>query len=199
MHYGLNPKTGLIDYDQAAALAKEHQPKIVLGGFSAYSRIVDWARLRDIADSVGAYLVADIAHIAGMVAVGLYPSPVQIADVTTTTTHKTLRGGRGGMILAKANPEIEKKFNSVVFPGTKGGPLLQVIAGKAVAFKEAMEPEFKVYQQQILDNARAMAETVIERGYNVVSGGTDIHMFLMDLTQKGLSGKIGRASCRERV
>ena len=189
VHYGLNLKTGLIDYDQAAALAKEHQPKIVLGGFSAYSRIVDWARLRDIADSVGAYLVADIAHIAGMVAVGLYPSPVQIADVTTTTTHKTLRGGRGGMILAKANPEIEKKLNSAVFPGTQGGPLLQVIAGKAVAFKEAMEPEFKVYQQQILDNARAMAETVIERGYNVVSGGTDIHMFLMDLTQKGLSGK----------
>lgn len=189
VHYGLNPKTGLIDYDQAAALAKEHQPKIVLGGFSAYSRIVDWARLREIADSVGAYLVADIAHIAGMIAVGLYPSPVQIADVTTTTTHKTLRGGRGGMILAKANPELEKKLNSAVFPGTQGGPLLQVIAGKAVAFKEAMEPEFKVYQQQILDNARAMAGVVMSRGYDVVSGGTDIHMFLMDLTSKNLSGK----------
>ncbi|MDH5515788.1 MAG: serine hydroxymethyltransferase, partial [Gammaproteobacteria bacterium] len=189
VQYGLNNDTGEIDYEQVEALAKEHQPKMIVAGFSAYSRVVDWQRFRDIADAVGAYLFVDMAHVAGLVAAGIYPSPVNIADVTTTTTHKTLRGPRGGLILAKANPELEKKFNSLVFPGIQGGPLMHVIAAKAVAFKEALEPSFRVYQQHVLDNARAMAAVFIERGYNVVSGGTDDHLFLVDLIDKGLTGK----------
>lgn len=186
--YGLDA-AGYIDYQQVEQLAKEHNPKLIVGGFSAYSRRVDWQRLREIADSVGAYLMADVAHVAGLIAVGLYPSPVQIADVTTSTTHKTLRGPRGGLILAKANPELEKRLNSAVFPGNQGGPLMHVIAAKAVAFLEALQPEFKTYQQQVLDNARMMAKTIIARGYNVVSGGTDNHLFLIDLINKGITGK----------
>lgn len=191
--YGLNAK-GEIDYDAAEALAKEHKPKLIVTGFSAYSRVVDWQRFREIADSVGAYLMADIAHVAGLIAVGLYPSPVNIADVTTTTTHKTLRGPRGGMILAKANPELEKKLNSAVFPGNQGGPLMHVIAAKAVAFKEALQPEFKMYQQQILNNARAMAKVIMQRGYNIVSGGTDDHLMLIDLIDKKITGKDAEAA-----
>lgn len=191
--YGLN-ENGEIDYDQAEKLALEHKPKLIVTGFSAYSRIVDWARFRKIADSVGAYLMADIAHIAGLVAVGLYPSPVQIADVTTTTTHKTLRGPRGGMILAKANPELEKKLNSAVFPGGQGGPLMHVIAAKAVAFQEALLPSFKVYQQQILTNARVMAKTIMDRGYKIVSNGTDDHLMLIDLIDKKVTGKDAEAA-----
>ncbi|WP_455212829.1 serine hydroxymethyltransferase [Kaarinaea lacus] len=187
--YGLNEKTGEIDYDQVEALAKEHKPKMIISGFSAYSRIVDWQRFRDIADSVGAYLMADMAHVAGLVAAGVYPSPVNIADVTTTTTHKTLRGPRGGLILAKSNPDLEKKLNSLVFPGSQGGPLMHVIAAKAVAFKEALQPEFKQYQQQVVKNAQAMASVLMERGYNIVSGGTDNHLFLVDLINKGITGK----------
>ncbi len=189
VQYGLNPDTGEIDYDEVERLAREHKPKMIVAGFSAYSRVVDWQRFRDIADEVGAWLFVDMAHVAGLIAVGLYPSPVQIADVTTTTTHKTLRGPRGGLILAKSNPEIEKKLNSLVFPGTQGGPLMHVIAAKAVAFKEAMEPEFKVYQQQVKDNAQAMAQVFIDRGYDVVSGGTDDHLFLVSFIQAGLTGK----------
>ena len=189
VQYGLNNDTGEIDYDEVAALAEEHRPKLVVAGFSAYSRVVDWQRFREIADAVGAYLFVDMAHVAGLIAAGIYPSPVNIADVTTTTTHKTLRGPRGGLILAKSNPELEKKFNSLVFPGIQGGPLMHVIAAKAVAFKEALEPSFRDYQQQVLDNARAMASVFIERGYNVVSGGTDDHLFLVDLIDKGLTGK----------
>jgi glycine hydroxymethyltransferase len=189
VQYGLNPETGEIDYEEVDRLAREHKPKMIVAGFSAYSRVVDWQRFRDIADEVGAYLFVDMAHVAGLIAAGHYPSPVQIADVTTTTTHKTLRGPRGGLILAKANPEIEKKLNSLVFPGTQGGPLMHVIAAKAVAFKEAMEPEFKAYQQQVLTNARAMAKVFIERGYDVVSGGTDDHLFLVSFIQAGLTGK----------
>ena len=197
--YGLNPKTGEIDYMAAERLAKEHKPKLIVTGFSAYSRVVDWQRFRDIADSIGAYLMADIAHIAGLVAVGLYPSPVQIADVTTTTTHKTLRGPRGGMILAKSNPELEKKLSSAVFPGSQGGPLMHVIAAKAVAFAEALQPEFAIYQQQILNNARAIAKIIMKRGYDIVSGGTDNHLMLIDLIDKKLTGKeveaaLGRAN-----
>ena len=187
--YGINTETGEIDYDEVAALAKEHQPKVVVAGFSAYSRIIDWQRFRDIADSVGAYLLVDMAHVAGLVAAGLYPNPVQIADVTTTTTHKTLRGPRGGLILAKANPEIEKKLNSAVFPGFQGGPLMHVIAAKAVSFKEAMLPEFKTYQQQVIKNAQAMAEVFMARGYDVVSKGTDDHLFLVSFIDAGLTGK----------
>ncbi len=187
--YGLDETTGEIDYAQVEALAKEHQPKMIVAGFSAYSRVVDWQRFRDIADAVGAYLFVDMAHVAGLIAAGEYPSPVAIADVTTTTTHKTLRGPRGGLILAKANPDIEKKFNSAVFPGSQGGPLMHVIAGKAVAFKEALEPEFKTYQAQVIKNARAMASTLQDRGYNIVSGGTDNHLFLVDLIDKGITGK----------
>lgn len=187
--YGLDSKTGLIDYDAAEQLAKEHKPKLIVTGFSAYSRVVDWQRFREIADSVGAYLLADIAHVAGLVAVGLYPSPVNIADVTTTTTHKTLRGPRGGMILAKENPELHKKLNSAVFPGNQGGPLMHVIAAKAVAFQEALQPTFKVYQQQIVANARAMAKKLMERGYKIVSNGTDNHLFLIDLIDKNITGK----------
>ena len=189
VQYGLNPETGEIDYDEVERLAKEHRPKMVVAGFSAYSRVVDWQRFRDIADAVGAYLFVDMAHVAGLIAVGLYPSPVQIADVTTTTTHKTLRGPRGGLILAKSNPEIEKKLNSLVFPGTQGGPLMHVIAAKAVAFKEAMEPEFKTYQQQVMTNARTMAEVFMQRGYDVVSKGTDDHLFLVSFIEAGLTGK----------
>jgi glycine hydroxymethyltransferase len=189
VQYGLNPATGEIDYDQVAALAREHRPKLIVAGFSAYSRVVDWQRFRDIADEVGAYLLVDMAHVAGLVAAGVYPSPVAIADVTTTTTHKTLRGPRGGLILAKANPELEKKFNSLVFPGTQGGPLMHVIAAKAVAFKEAMEPAFKAYQQQVVTNARAMADVFIQRGFEVVSGGTDDHLFLVSFINQGLTGK----------
>jgi glycine hydroxymethyltransferase len=189
VQYGLNPETGEIDYDEVARLAHEHRPRMVIAGFSAYSRIVDWQRFRDIADSVGAYLLVDMAHVAGLVAAGVYPSPIQIADVTTTTTHKTLRGPRGGLILAKANPEIEKKLNSVVFPGIQGGPLMHVIAAKAIAFKEALEPSFRVYQAQVVSNARIMAEVFIARGYDVVSGGTDDHLFLVSFIQQGLTGK----------
>lgn len=189
VQYGLNEESGEIDYDQAEALALEHKPKMVIAGFSAYSRVVDWQRFRDIADKVGAYLVVDMAHVAGLIAAGVYPSPVQIADVTTSTTHKTLRGPRGGIILAKSNPEIEKKLNSMVFPGTQGGPLMHVIAGKAVAFKEALMPEFKTYQAQVVANAQAMATVMQERGYNIVSGGTDNHLFLVDLIDKGMTGK----------
>ena len=189
VQYGLNADTGEIDYDAAEQLALEHEPRLIMTGFSAYSRRLDWQRFRDIADKIGAFLVADIAHVAGLIATGLYPSPVRIADVTTTTTHKTLRGPRSGLILAKANPEIEKKLNFTVFPSYQGGPLMHVIAAKAVAFKEAMEPEFKVYQQQVIDNARAMAKVFIQRGVDVVSGGTDNHLFLVDLVSKGITGK----------
>ena len=189
VQYGLDTETGEIDYDAAQQLALEHKPKLVMTGFSAYSRRLDWQRFREIADQVGAYLVADIAHVAGLIATGLYPSPVNIADVTTTTTHKTLRGPRSGLILAKANPEIEKKLNFTVFPCYQGGPLMHVIAAKAVAFKEAMEPEFKAYQQQVMENARAMAGVFIRRGVDVVSGGTDNHLFLVSLISKGITGK----------
>ena len=189
IQYGLDDNTGEIDYEQVQALANEHQPKLIVAGFSAYSRVVDWQRFRDIADSVGAYLLVDMAHVAGLVAAGEYPSPVAIADVTTTTTHKTLRGPRGGLILAKANPDIEKKLNSAIFPGIQGGPLMHVIAGKAIAFKEALLPEFKTYQAQVVKNARVMAGALQERGYNIVSGGTDNHLFLVDLIDKGITGK----------
>ena len=197
--YGLNTNTGEVDYDQVQSLAREHKPKMIVAGFSAYSRVMDWQRFRQIADEVGAYLFVDMAHVAGLVAADCYPNPVNIADVTTTTTHKTLRGPRGGLILAKANPDIEKKLNSLVFPGTQGGPLMHVIAAKAVAFKEALQPEFKQYQQQVVANARAMAETLIQRGYKIVSGGTDNHLFLLDLIDKGITGKdadaaLGRAN-----
>jgi len=194
IQYGLDPATGEIDYDQIESLAITHHPKMIMSGFSAYSRFIDWAKLRRIADKIGAYLVADMAHVAGLVATGLYPSPVAIADVTTSTTHKTLRGPRGGLILAKANPEIEKKLNSLVFPGTQGGPLMHVIAAKAVAFKEALQPEFKVYQTQVVANARAMVAVLLERGYKIVSGGTDNHLFLVDLIEKNLTGKIADAA-----
>ena len=189
VQYGLNPDTGLIDYEEVRRLAGEHRPKMIVAGFSAYSRVLDWQTFRDIADEVGAYLVVDMAHVAGLVAAGVYPSPVGIADVTTTTTHKTLRGPRGGLILAKANEEIEKKLNSLVFPGIQGGPLMHVIAAKAVALKEAMQPEFVTYQQQVLKNARAMAGRFIERGLNIVSGGTDNHLMLVDLIARGITGK----------
>ncbi|MFT6624654.1 MAG: glycine hydroxymethyltransferase [Cycloclasticus sp.] len=197
IQYGLNDATGEVDYDEIQALANEHKPKMIVAGFSAYSRVMDWQKFRDIADSVGAYLFVDMAHIAGLVAAGEYPSPVNIADVTTSTTHKTLRGPRGGIILAKANPVIEKKLNSMVFPGTQGGPLMHVIAAKAVAFKEALSPEFKTYQKQVKVNASAMANLFIERGYNIVSGGTDNHLFLVDLVDKGLTGKVAEAALEE--
>ena len=189
VQYGLNEETGEIDYEQVEALANEHKPKMIIAGFSAYSRVVDWQRFRDIADKVGAYLMVDMAHVAGLIAAGVYPSPVGIADVTTSTTHKTLRGPRGGIILAKSNPEIEKKLNSMIFPGTQGGPLMHVIAAKAVAFKEALQPEFTEYQQQVVKNAKAMAGVFIDRGYDVVSGGTDDHLFLVSFIEKGLTGK----------
>lgn len=194
VQYGLDPNTGAIDYNEVENLALEHKPKMIMAGFSAYSRIADWQRFRQIADKVGAYLVVDMAHVAGLVAAGIYPSPVQIADVTTSTTHKTLRGPRSGFILAKANPEIEKKLNSAIFPGLQGGPLMHVIAAKAVAFKEALTPEFKQYQQQILANARKMAEVMMQNGYKIVSGGTDNHLFLIDLIGKNLTGKDAEAA-----
>lgn len=189
VQYGLHPETGVIDYDQVEALALEHKPKLIIAGFSAYSGIVDWQRFREIADKVGAYLMVDMAHVAGLVAAGLYPNPVPIADVVTTTTHKTLAGPRGGLILARKNEAIEKKLNSAVFPGGQGGPLMHVIAAKAVAFKEALQPEFKVYQQQVLVNAKAMCTEMISRGYKIVSGGTENHLFLMDLIDKDITGK----------
>jgi len=197
IQYGLNQQTGEIDYDQVAQLADAHKPKMIVCGFSAYSRVVDWQRFREIADRIGAYLFADMAHVAGLVAAGIYPSPVPIADVTTSTTHKTLRGPRGGIILAKANPEIEKRLNSMIFPGTQGGPLMHVIAAKAVAFKEALEPEFKIYQQQVLNNSRAMAKVMMDRGYQVVSNGTDNHLFLVSLVDKKMTGKDVEAALGE--
>ena len=195
--YGVNDE-GLIDYDEVERIALERRPKMIIGGFSAYSRVVDWARFRAIADKVGAYLFVDMAHIAGLVAAGVYPNPVPHAHVVTSTTHKTLRGPRGGFILCKADEALEKKFQSLVFPGLQGGPLMHVIAAKAVAFKEALEPEFKAYQQQVVKNAQAMASTIIERGYKIVSGGTDNHLMLVDMIGKGITGKdaeeaLGRA------
>lgn len=187
--YGIDVHTGQIDYNKVADLAEQHQPKVIVAGFSAYSRIIDWEKFRQIADNVGAYLVVDMAHVAGLVAVGLYPSPVQIADVITSTTHKTLRGPRGGFILAKENPEIEKKLNSAVFPCMQGGPLMHVIAAKAVAFKEALSPQFRDYQQQVMQNAKLMANVMLQREYDIVSGGTDNHLFLVDLTRKNITGK----------
>lgn len=187
--YGLDVMTGEIDYEEVERLALAHQPKMIIAGFSAYSRIVNWQRFREIADKIGAYLVVDMAHVAGLVAVGLYPNPVPIADVVTSTTHKTLRGPRGGIILAKKNPDIEKKLNAMIFPGTQGGPLMHVIAAKAVAFKEALQPEFKIYQQQVIDNARCLAKALQARGYKIVSGGTDNHLFLIDLIDKNITGK----------
>jgi len=196
--YGVRADTGEIDYDQVAALAESHRPKLLIAGFSAYSRVVDWARFRQIADRVGAYLIVDMAHVAGLVAAGVYPNPVPFADVVTTTTHKTLRGPRGGLILARANDEITKKLNSLVFPGTQGGPLMHVIAAKAVAFLEALQPEFVDYQRQVIANARAMCARLAARGYRIVSGGTDNHLFLIDLSDKQITGKdadaaLGRA------
>jgi glycine hydroxymethyltransferase len=198
VQYGLDNSTGEVDYDEIQRLATEHRPKLLIGGFSAYSRTLDWARFRAIADSVGAYLLVDMAHVAGLVAAGLYPNPVPHADVVTSTTHKTLRGPRGGIILARENAEIEKKLNSALFPGSQGGPLMHVIAAKAVCFKEADSEAFRAYQRQVLVNARVMAEGFQTRGYNVVSGGTDNHLFLLDLVSKGITGKdadaaLGRA------
>jgi glycine hydroxymethyltransferase len=187
--YGVDPKTGLIDYNEVESLAKKHQPKLLIAGFSAYSRVLDWQKFRDIADSVGAYFLVDMAHVSGLIASGHYPSPVNIADVVTSTTHKTLRGPRGGIILAKDNPDLTKRFNSLVFPGTQGGPLMHVIAAKAVAFKEALNPEFKEYQGQVIENAKMMANTLMERGFSIVSGGTDNHLVLVSLIDKGLTGK----------
>ncbi|PPK77284.1 serine hydroxymethyltransferase [Methylobacter tundripaludum] len=194
IQYGLHPETGEIDYEQVEALALEHKPKVIVAGFSAYSRIWDWQRFRDIADKVGAYLFVDMAHVAGLVAAGLYPNPVPIADVVTSTTHKSLRGPRGGLILCKSNPELEKKFDSNIFPGIQGGPLMHVIAAKAVAFKEAMQPEFRVYQQQVIKNAQAMAAVFMKRGFDVVSGGTDDHLMLVSLITKGITGKAADAA-----
>src|SRR5699024_3775564 len=195
--YGINDE-GLIDYDELEALALEHKPKMIVAGFSAYSQKLDFARFREIADKVGAYLFVDMAHVAGLIAAGLYPNPVPFADVVTTTTHKTLRGPRGGLILAKANPEIEKKLNSAVFPGIQGGPLMHVIAAKAVAFLEALQPEFKTYQEQVIKNAKTMATVFQSRGYKIVSSGTENHLMLVDLIDRGLTGKeadaaLGRA------
>ena len=199
VQYGLNPTTGEIDYDQVEALAKEHKPKMIVAGFSAYSRIVDWQRFRDIADMVGAYLFVDMAHVAGLIAAGVYPSPVGIADVVTTTTHKTLRGPRGGLILANDDEDLNKKLNFAVFPESQGGPLMHVIAAKAVCFKEAMSEDYVAYQTQVVKNAQAMAETFISRGIKIVSGGTDDHLFLVDLIDKEYTGKdadaaLGRAN-----
>jgi glycine hydroxymethyltransferase len=194
IQYGLNAETGEIDYDQVERLALEHKPKMIVAGFSAYSRVWDWQRFRDIADKVGAYLFVDMAHVAGLIAAGLYPNPVPIADVVTSTTHKSLRGPRGGIILCKSNPELEKKFDSNIFPGIQGGPLMHVIAAKAVAFKEALQPEFKIYQQQVIDNAKAMAKVFISRGFDVVSGGTDDHLMLVSLIAKGITGKAADAA-----
>lgn len=189
VQYGLDTETGLIDYEEVARLAREHKPKMIIAGFSAYSQIIDWQKFREIADEVGAYLMADMAHVAGLVAAGIYPSPVQIADVTTTTTHKTLRGPRSGLILAKANEEIEKKLASAVFPGSQGGPLMHAIAAKAVCFKEAMSDDFQSYQKQVIINAKAMAEVIQSRGYEIVSGGTKNHLMLISLIKQGITGK----------
>ncbi|MDV2440301.1 serine hydroxymethyltransferase [Acinetobacter gerneri] len=189
IQYGLNPETGEIDYEEVERLALEHKPRMIVAGFSAYSQIVDWQRFRDIADKVGAYLFVDMAHVAGLVAAGVYPSPVQIADVTTTTTHKTLRGPRSGLILAKANEEIEKKLQSAVFPGNQGGPLVHAVAAKAICFKEAMTSEYKEYQKQVVINAKAMAEVLIARGFDIVSGGTENHLFLLSLIKQDVTGK----------
>ena len=199
VQYGLNAETGEVDYQQVEQLAREHRPKMIVAGFSAYSQVMDWARFRDIADQVGAYLLVDMAHVAGLVAAGVYPNPVPFADVVTSTTHKTLRGPRGGIILARANADLEKKLNSAVFPGGQGGPLMHVIAAKAVSFKEAMGDDFKAYQQQVVNNAKAMAATFIERGINIVSGGTENHLMLVDLIGKSYTGKdadeaLGRAN-----
>jgi glycine hydroxymethyltransferase len=191
--YGVN-EAGKIDYDDMQAKANEHKPKLIIGGFSAYSGIVDWARMRDIADSVGAYFMVDMAHVAGLIAAGLYPNPIPFADVVTSTTHKTLRGPRGGIILARENPDLTKRFNSAIFPGTQGGPLMHVIAAKAVAFKEALDPSFKVYQQAVLDNAKVLARTLQDKGYKLVSGGTENHLMLVDLVDKGITGKAAEAA-----
>jgi glycine hydroxymethyltransferase len=198
VQYGIVPETGIIDYDQVDRLAQEHRPKMIVAGFSAYSRVIDWARFRAIADSIGAYLFVDMAHVAGLIAAGLYPNPVPFADVVTTTTHKTLRGPRGGLILARPHADLHKKFNSMVFPGIQGGPLMHVIAAKAVAFLEALQPEFKAYSAQVIANARAMTQVLQQRGYKIVSGGTDNHLFLLDLIDKNVTGKdadaaLGRA------
>ena len=193
IQYGLN-EAGVLDYDEIQRLATEHQPKMIIAGFSAYSQVMDWSKFRDIADSVGAYLLVDMAHVAGLVVTGHYPNPVPFADVCTTTTHKTLRGPRSGLIVAKANPELEKKFNSAVFPGQQGGPLMHVIAAKAVAFKEALEPSFKEYQAQVCVNAKVMAEVFQSRGYKIVSGGTENHLMLVDLIAKGITGKAADAA-----
>lgn len=197
IQYGLDPDTGEIDYDQVEALAQEHKPKMIIAGFSAYSGVVDWQRFRDISDAVGAWFMVDMAHVAGLIAAGVYPSPIQIADVCTSTTHKTLRGPRGGIILAKANEELEKKFNSAVFPGGQGGPLCHVIAGKAVAFKEALDPSFTTYQEQVVANAKVMASTFIERGIDIVSGGTHNHLMLVNLIGKPYTGKDADAALGE--
>jgi glycine hydroxymethyltransferase len=198
VQYGLDPATGEIDYAEVERLAREHRPRMIIAGFSAYSRVIDWARFRAIADAVGAYFLVDMAHVAGLVAAGEYPNPVPYADAVTTTTHKTLRGPRGGLILARANDELTKKFNSLIFPGTQGGPLMHVIAAKAVAFLEALQPEFKDYQRQVVANARAMAGALMARGVKIVSGGTDNHLFLVDLVERSYTGKdadaaLGRA------
>ena len=198
VQYGIVADTGLIDYDQVERLAREHRPKMIVAGFSAYSRVIDWARFRAIADSIGAYLFVDMAHVAGLIACGLYPNPVPFADVVTTTTHKTLRGPRGGLILARPHADLHKKFNSMVYPGIQGGPLMHVIAAKAVAFLEALQPEFKAYSAQVIDNARGMTTVLKQRGYKIVSGGTDNHLFLLDLIDKNITGKdadaaLGRA------
>jgi glycine hydroxymethyltransferase len=198
VQYGIKPATGEIDYDSVEALAREHRPKMIVAGFSAYSRIIDWGRFRKIADSTGALLFVDMAHVAGLVAAGVYPNPVPHADVVTTTTHKTLRGPRGGLILARDNPDLHKKLSSMVFPGTQGGPLMHVIAAKAVAFLEALQPDFKDYSRQVVKNAQLMTQVLKERGYKIVSGGTDNHLFLLDLIDKNITGKdadaaLGRA------
>ena len=187
--YGLHPETHDIDYDQVRELALEHKPKLIIAGFSAFSGIIDWSKFREIADESGSYLLVDMAHVSGLVAAGLYPSPVPYADVVTSTTHKTLRGPRSGIILAKSNPEIEKKLNSAVFPGSQGGPLMHVVAAKAICFKEALDPEFKTYTKQVIDNAKLMAETIMSRGIDVVSGGTENHIILVDLRSKNITGK----------
>ncbi len=194
VQYGLDYATGEIDYNQVESLAKQHQPKMIVAGFSAYSRIMDWQRFRDIADQVGAYLMIDMAHVAGLIAADVYPNPVPHADVVTSTTHKSLRGPRGGFIVCKSNPELEKKFNSSIFPGIQGGPLMHVIAAKAVAFKEAMQPEFKIYQQQVVANAKAMAQVFMDRGFDIISGGTDDHLMLVSLIPKGITGKAADAA-----
>ena len=198
VQYGINTDTGMIDYGMIDSLAQEHKPKLLIGGFSAYSRQIDWGRMREIADRVGAWFLVDMAHVAGLVAAGVYPNPLPHAHVVTSTTHKTLRGPRGGIILSVADDKMKKALNSVVFPGTQGGPLMQVIAAKAVAFKEALDPEFRVYQRDVIDNARAMSAVMMERGYRIVSGGTDNHLFLVDLIGKEFTGKdaeesLGRA------